>query len=90
MTDDTPQLQAECLHPIDYAALGSDAGNPVKILLLYGSLRKNSYSRLMAEEAARVLSALGAECRFYNPKDMPLPDEEDACLLYTSPSPRDA
>ncbi len=49
-----------------------------RILLLYGSLRKTSYSRLMTEEAARVLRALGAETRSFDPTGLPQPDTEDA------------
>ena len=50
------------------------ASHPPRILLLYGSLRERSYSRLLTEEAARLLKAMGAETRIYSPKDMPLPD----------------
>ncbi|HEY7803058.1 MAG TPA: arsenical resistance protein ArsH [Orrella sp.] len=46
-----------------------------RILLLYGSLRKRSFSRLATEEAARLLNALGAETRVFNPTGLPLPDE---------------
>ncbi len=42
--------------------------------MLYGSLRERSYSRLLVEEAARILTALGAETRIFNPRDLPLPD----------------
>jgi arsenic resistance protein ArsH len=45
-----------------------------RILFLYGSLRKRSYSRLLAEEAARIITDLGAEPRFYDPFDLPLAD----------------
>ncbi|MGQ3003482.1 MAG: arsenical resistance protein ArsH [Hydrogenophaga sp.] len=45
-----------------------------RVLLLYGSLRERSYSRLLTEEAARLLQAMGAETRIYDPKDLPLPD----------------
>lgn len=38
-----------------------------KILLLYGSLRTRSFSRLVTEEAARILNFLGAETRTFNP-----------------------
>ena len=75
---ETPQLTADALLPMDLEALGADRGSPPKILLLYGSLRDMSYSRLMTEEAARVLSALGAECRTYDPSGMPLPDDAPA------------
>tara|TARA_R110002049_G_scaffold198475_1_gene368482 strand:+ start:1787 stop:2476 length:690 start_codon:yes stop_codon:yes gene_type:complete len=44
-----------------------------RILFLYGSLRERSYSRLAAEEAARHLAAMGAEVRFFHPRDLPLP-----------------
>jgi len=46
--------------------------DPPKFLMLYGSLRERSYSRLLAEEAARVLEGIGAEVRFYHPHDLPL------------------
>ena len=46
-----------------------------RILLLYGSLRERSYSRLVIEECARLLKCLGAETRIYNPSGLPLPDD---------------
>lgn len=55
-----------------------DAGHAPRILLLYGSLRKDSYSRMAAEEGARVLRALGCETRFFDPSGLPLPDDADA------------
>lgn len=45
---------------------------PPRILLLYGSLRERSYSRLLAEEAARILEEMGAETRFFHPRGLPL------------------
>ncbi|MGJ7501711.1 arsenical resistance protein ArsH [Variovorax sp. ZT5P49] len=47
-----------------------------RILLLYGSVRERSYSRLLTEEAARLLRALGAETRTFDPRGLPLPDSE--------------
>ncbi len=46
-----------------------------RILLLYGSLRKRSFSRLLTEEAARILRRLGAETRTFSPSGLPLPDD---------------
>jgi arsenical resistance protein ArsH len=47
-----------------------------RILLLYGSLRERSFSRLVVEESARILQAFGAETRIFNPAGLPLPDAE--------------
>ncbi|AXA38647.1 arsenical resistance protein ArsH [Rhizobium leguminosarum] len=49
-----------------------------RILILYGSLRAVSYSRLLAQEAARLLEYFGCEVRIFNPEDLPLPDAEPA------------
>ncbi|NWO54748.1 arsenical resistance protein ArsH [Chromohalobacter israelensis] len=52
--------------------------HPPRILLLHGSLRERSFSRLVSEEAARLLAAMGAETRCFDPRGLPLPDSEDA------------
>ena len=49
--------------------------HPLRILLLYGSVRERSYSRLASEEAAQLLQAMGAETRTFNPSGLPLPDD---------------
>ena len=48
-----------------------------KFVLLYGSLREVSYSRLVVEECARILTAMGAEVKIFNPEGLPLPDSEE-------------
>jgi arsenic resistance protein ArsH len=49
-----------------------------RILVLYGSLREVSYSRLLAHEARRLLEYFGAEVRVFNPEGLPLPDAAPA------------
>lgn len=56
------------------SGLGADQPPP-KILLLYGSLRPRSFSRLLTEEAARLLRFFGAETRIFDPSDLPFPDQ---------------
>ena len=56
------------------AGLGKDQPPP-RILLLYGSLRERSFSRLAVEEAARLLQLFGADTRIFDPSDLPLPDQ---------------
>jgi arsenic resistance protein ArsH len=46
-----------------------------RFLMLYGSLRERSFSRLLTEEAARLLRAMGGEVRIFNPSGLPLPDD---------------
>ncbi|MBO9431583.1 arsenical resistance protein ArsH [Sulfitobacter sp. R18_1] len=74
---DTPNIQEDHFNPIDEARLlpHKRATHGPRILLLYGSLRPRSFSRLMTEEAARILTRLGAETRTFNPTGLPLPDD---------------
>ncbi|EFN4402291.1 arsenical resistance protein ArsH, partial [Escherichia coli] len=49
--------------------------HPPRILMLYGSVRERSYNRLATEEAGRLLTAMGADVRIFNPSGLPLPDD---------------
>ena len=74
-----PNLQRDLFavpQSADFAPVGSSR-HPPRILLLYGSLRARSFSRLLSEEAARLLNAMGAETRSFNPRGLPLPDDTD-------------
>lgn len=73
---DLPALDASSFQPLDAERLfpKERATHAPRILLLYGSLRERSYSRLLTEEAARLLQAMGAETRIFDPRDLPLPD----------------
>ncbi|MER8508493.1 arsenical resistance protein ArsH [Mesorhizobium sp. M0894] len=70
----------EQLPAIDASALFDVAASAHKprILMLYGSLRERSYSRMATEEGARILTWLGAEVRIFNPAGLPLPDSTPA------------
>ncbi|WP_411961447.1 arsenical resistance protein ArsH [Mesorhizobium sp. CO1-1-3] len=75
-----PSLDEEQFRPIDLQALLDAPGSihRPRVLMLYGSLRERSYSRLATEEAARILRRLGAEVRIFNPSGLPLPDSTSA------------
>ena len=45
-----------------------------RILLLYGSLRERSYSRLLVLEAQRLLRHFGADTRVFDPHGLPMVD----------------
>lgn len=71
-----PSLDTASFQSLDRTRLfpAQRASHPPRILLLYGSLRDRSYSRLLAEESVRLLQAMGAERRIFDPRDLPLPD----------------
>ncbi|SHI12138.1 arsenical resistance protein ArsH [Pollutimonas bauzanensis] len=46
-----------------------------RFLMLYGSVRERSYSRLLTFEAARLLEAMGGEVKIFDPSGLPLPDD---------------
>ncbi len=73
--DSLPALDRRLIRPNFMAELGAKASHPPRVLLLYGSLRARSYSRLAVEEAARLLIHFGAEARIFDPSDLPLPDQ---------------
>ncbi|KIN79034.1 arsenical resistance protein ArsH [Sulfitobacter mediterraneus] len=77
---DTPNIENDHFRDIDSDRLfANDASaHAPRILLLYGSLRDRSFSRLMTEEAARVLTRFGAETKTFNPSGLPLPDDAEA------------
>lgn len=71
-----PNVDAAQFHiPIGarLAGAGTSTHAP-RFLLLYGSLRERSYSKLLTLEAARLLQAMGGEVRIFDPAGLPLPD----------------
>jgi arsenic resistance protein ArsH len=72
--DHLPNLDPAFAYRRPAFGLGDDQPPP-RILLLYGSLRERSFSRLAIEEAARLLRFFGADTRIFDPSDLPLPDQ---------------
>ncbi|KZK80493.1 NADPH azoreductase [Pseudovibrio sp. W64] len=79
MSSDLPKVEADSFHPINTGALRKDDApdHAPRILLLYGSLRKRSFSRLAVLEAQRILEQLGAQTRIFNPSGLPLADDAE-------------
>ncbi len=71
-----PALQADLFQvpSLERLTVRAPALHRPRFLLLYGSLRDRSYSRLLTFEAARLLEAMGGEVRIFDPTGLPLPD----------------
>lgn len=76
----TPNIDETCFRPIDDSTFSkaSPIAHAPRILLLYGSVRARSFSRLAVQEAARILERFGAETRVFNPSGLPLPDDAES------------
>lgn len=73
---DLPNIEANSLEIPTFGGLRPESvsTHPPRILLLYGSLRERSYSRLLTLEAERLLRHFGAETRVFHADGLPLPD----------------
>jgi len=71
-----PNLDEACFEFPQQALLSPKqvSTHPPRILMLYGSLRERSYSKLLTLEAARLLEAMGADVKVFDPLDLPQPD----------------
>jgi arsenic resistance protein ArsH len=76
-TSDLPNIDVGLFARPDSEQLRSAnlAPHAPRILLLYGSLRQRSFSRLLTLEAERLLQAMGAETRIFHANGLPLPDD---------------
>jgi arsenic resistance protein ArsH len=70
------QLDAACFQIPSAQTLDRPqrAHHAPRFLLLYGSLRERSYSKLLILEAERLLQAMGGETRLFDPAGLPQPD----------------
>ncbi|UFQ95874.1 arsenical resistance protein ArsH [Pseudomonas wenzhouensis] len=77
MQDDLPNIDRQLLDlpTSDKLTIEPASTHAPRILLLYGSTREKSFSRLLTEEAARLLQHFGAETRIFDPRGLPLPDD---------------
>ena len=76
---DLPNIMTESLAvpSIEELTPANHSTHAPRILLLYGSLRERSFSRLVVEESARLLQTMGCETRIFDPAGLPLPDDGD-------------
>lgn len=75
--NDFPSLDLTLLDAPTHGKLGqgTQPEHKPRILLLYGSTRERSFSRLLTHEAARLLNLMGAETAIFDPSGLPLPDD---------------
>ncbi len=73
---DLPNIHADSLRSPSHSSLA--VANPSthrpRILILYGSLRPQSFSRKLALEAQRLLEHFGAQTRLFDPHELPMLD----------------
>jgi arsenic resistance protein ArsH len=79
VSNDLPNIDSSLFDVPTQAKVDADADfiHPPRILVLYGSLRKRSYSRFLALEAQRLLEHMGCEVKVFHADGLPLPDSED-------------
>lgn len=70
-----PALQEALFQTPSTEKLGMQSSDHApRFLLLYGSLRERSYSRLLTFEAARLLITMGGEVKIFDPTGLPMVD----------------
>ncbi|KAK4989387.1 hypothetical protein LTR50_003263 [Elasticomyces elasticus] len=74
-TDWVSKLELSTALAMAQRDLEAEDGERLKVLVLYGSLRSRSYSKLLAYEASRILFRLGCDVRVYDPTGLPVKDD---------------
>ena len=69
MYEDLPNISGDSLNipALEQLQPAQQSAPKPRMLLLYGSTRQRSFSRLVVQEAARLLETFGAETRIFNP-----------------------
>lgn len=77
MQDTLPNVHADLIDipSLEQLSPRTPSLHKPRILLLYGSTREHSFSRLVTQEAARLLNEFGAETKIFDPSGLPLPDD---------------
>ena len=77
---DILHVESEAMQAVDPSHLkaADDPGHPPRVLLLYGSIRERSFSRLVAEESERLLKWQGCETCIFDPRGLPQPDGDES------------
>ena len=77
MQDTLPNVDADLIDipSLEQLSPRTPMRHKPRILLLYGSTRERSFSRLVTQEAARLLNEFGAETKIFDPSGLPLPDD---------------
>lgn len=77
---DLPNITPEALDipSLDKLALPAGTTHAPRILILYGSLRPQAFSRKLALEAERILQRFGADTRVFDPHELPMLDSVQA------------
>lgn len=77
MQDTLPNVHADLIDipSLEQLSPRTPSLHKPRILLLYGSTRECSFSRLVTQEAARLLNEFGAETKIFDPSGLPLPDD---------------
>ena len=75
-SEQLPHLDANCFQGVKAPMLFPQKASThaPRILMLYGSLRERSYSKLLTLEASLILEAMGAEVKVFDPLNLPQPD----------------
>lgn len=68
-------------HLVEARQMHQELPRPLRVLVLYGSNRSRSFSKLLSFEAARILHHLGCEVRVFDPRGLPLKDDQDAVQI---------